>query len=72
MCSLILALNIDLIHFILPCVFVPKEIDRDPFGGEAEFEMNRGGGGGVGIGGSRPGTLVETRPLSMSNRSIDR
>ena len=53
--------------------FVPKEIDRDPFGGEAEeFEMNRGGGSGVGIGGSRTGTLVETRPLSMSNRSIDR
>ena len=52
--------------------FSPQEIDRDVFAGEVEFEMNRGGDGGVGIGGSRSGTLVETRPLSLSNRSIDR
>ena len=44
---------------------MPQEIP-----GEAEFEMNRGGVG-VGIGGSRTGTLVETRPLSLSNRSVN-
>ena len=48
-----------------------QDMNREGFAGE-EFEMNRGGVGGVGIGGSRSGTLVETRPLSLSNRSIDR